>query len=269
MNNGLSLKGQKALVTGASSGIGKAIAERLAAAGATVAVNYAGDESAADAVINTIKNNGGKALAIKADVSQEDQVKQMFTKVIKEFGTIDILVNNAGIQRDAPLLEMTLDQWNAVINVNLTGYFLCAREAAREFVRRGIKKEISKAAGKIICISSVHQIIPWAGHCNYASSKGGIEMLMKTLAQELSPHHIRVNAIAPGAIKTNINRDAWTTPKAQAELLALIPYQRIGEPEDVAATANWLASDESDYVQGTTIIVDGGMCLYPGFTTGG
>ncbi len=269
MNNSLSLKGQRALVTGASSGIGKAIAERLAEAGATVAVNYVGNESGADAVVNTIKNKGGKALAIKADVSQEDQVKQMFTSVIKEFGTIDILVNNAGIQRDAPLLEMTLDQWNAVINVNMTGYFLCAREAAREFVRRGINKEISKAAGKIICISSVHQIIPWAGHCNYASSKGGIEMLMKTLAQELSPHHIRVNAIAPGAIKTNINRDAWITPKAQAELLALIPYQRIGEPEDIAAAANWLASDESDYVQGTTILVDGGMCLYPGFTTGG
>ena len=265
----LSLNGQKALVTGASSGIGRAIAERLAAAGAAVAINYVGDAQAATNIANNINQSGGHAIIVEADVSQEEQVLAMFKKVLKEFGTIDILVNNAGIQRDAPLLEMTLEKWNAVIGLNLTGYFLCAREAAREFIRRGIQKEISKAAGKIICISSVHQVIPWAGHCNYASSKGGIAMLMKTLAQELAGHHIRVNSIAPGAIKTNINREAWQTPAAEIELLKLIPYQRVGDPADIAAVANWLASDESDYVQGTTIFVDGGMCLFPGFTTGG
>lgn len=267
--NPLSLKGQNALVTGASSGIGRGIAERLASAGATVAVNYIGNAAAANQVIAGIKKNGGQAMSVEADVSQEDQVLGMFQQVLKEFGTLDILVNNAGIQRDAPLLSMTLAEWNAVIGVNLTGYFLCSREAAREFVRRGVKPDISKAAGKIICISSVHQIIPWAGHCNYAASKGGITMLMKTLAQELSAHHIRVNSIAPGAIQTNINRSAWETPEAETKLLTLIPYQRIGEPADIAAAALWLASDESDYVQGTTIFVDGGMCLYPGFTTGG
>ncbi len=189
--------------------------------------------------------------------------------MLDEFGTIDILINNAGIQKDAAFLDMSLDDWQAVLSVNLTGCFLCAQEATREFVRRGVVPEVSKAAGKIICISSVHEVIPWAGHCNYAASKGGMMLFMKTIAQELAPLKIRVNSIAPGAIKTQINRQAWEQPEAEAKLLKLIPYGRVGEPPDIASVAVWLASDAADYVHGTTIIADGGMCLFPGFATGG
>jgi glucose 1-dehydrogenase len=263
------LTGQTALVTGASSGIGKAIAIALGGAGAAVVVNFIGNSDPADEVVKTIEQNGGEAIAIEADVSKEDQVKNMFKKMFKEYGTIHILVNNAGIQKDSPFLDMTLEQWNGVLAVNLTGYFLCSREASKEFVRRGIVSDISRAAGKIICISSVHEIIPWAGHCNYTASKGGILMFMKTIAQELAPKKIRVNNIAPGAIKTPINRKAWETKEAEEKLLKLIPYDRVGIPADIGSVAAWLASDEADYVQGATIFVDGGMCLFPGFATGG
>ncbi len=256
-------------MTGSSSGIGKAIAQSMAAAGAMVAVNYVGSRRDADEVVARIETDGGVAFAIEADVSDEIQVQRMFRRIFQEWGTLDILVNNAGIQHDAPFLDMTLEQWNEVLSVNLTGYFLCAREAAREFVRRGVVPAVSRSAGKIICISSVHEIIPWAGHCNYASSKGGIMMFMKSIAQELAPRHIRVNSIAPGAIKTPINRKAWETPEAEAKLLNLIPYGRVGVPEDIGSVAAWLASDFADYIHGATILVDGGMCLYPGFATGG
>lgn len=165
--------------------------------------------------------------------------------------------------------EIQPSEWNTVIGVNLTGQFLCAREAIREFLRRGGVPGISIAAGKIICMSSVHHQIPWAGHANYAASKGGIRMLMESLAQEVAPHRIRVNAIAPGAIRTPINTSAWNTPEAYASLMTLVTYGRIGEPEDIACAAVWLASDQSDYVVGTTLFVDGGMTLYPGFATGG
>jgi glucose 1-dehydrogenase len=178
-------------------------------------------------------------------------------------------VNNAGVQRDSPLEQMTLEQWNTVIGINLTGQFLCSREAVKEFKRRGVRKGISCAAGKIICMSSVHQVIPWAGHVNYASSKGGIHMLMQSIAQEVAPHRIRVNAIAPGAIQTPINTAAWSTPQAYQELMKLVPYNRIGEPIDIAHCAVWLASDYADYITGTTIFIDGGMTLFPGFATGG
>jgi glucose 1-dehydrogenase len=263
------LKGQKALVTGASSGIGRAIAIALAAAGAAVAVNYLGGEAAAQQVVNSIEASGGCAIAIKGDVSSESDVQAMFQQMIREFGTIDILVNNAGLQRDAPFDQMTLEQWNFVIAVNLTGQFLCAREALREFKRRGVVKEVSVAAGKIICISSVHEVIPWSTHANYAASKGGIMMMMKSLAQEVAPQRIRVNSICPGAIRTPINAAAWNTPAAYASLLRHIPYQRIGEPEDIGRVAVMLASDLSDYITGASIFVDGGMTLYPEFSTGG
>ena len=193
----------------------------------------------------------------------------MFNQTLETFGTLDILVNNSGLQKDSPFTEMTLDQWNAVISVNLTGQFLCAREAAKIFLKQGIRPGISSAAGKIICMSSVHQVIAWAGHVNYATSKGGINMMMQSIAQELAPQKIRVNRIAPGAIKTPINKAAWDTPEAEAKLLKLIPYGRVGGPDDIAKAAAWLASDESDYVTGTTLFVDGGMTLYPGFSTGG
>jgi glucose 1-dehydrogenase len=263
------LKNQKALVTGASSGIGEACAIALGAAGAAVVVNYVSSPEDAEPVVAVIRRNGGEAVAIKADVSREDEVQTMFAEMIERFGTIDILINNAGLQRDSAFQEMTLDQWNTVISVNLTGQFLCAREAVREFLRRGVVPSVSAAAGKIICMSSVHEVIPWGGHVNYAASKGGIMQLMKSMAQELAPKKIRVNSIAPGAIKTPINRAAWETPEAEARLLNLIPEGRVGVPEDIARAAVWLASDASDYVIGITLFVDGGMTLYPGFATGG
>lgn len=269
MNLHPKLKGQSALVTGANSGIGMAVAIALANDGANVVVNYVSHQEAADAVVKQIKNNGGNAIAIKADVSKEEEVQSMFQQMFAKYGTIDILVNNAGLQKDSPFESMSLADWQLVINVNLTGQFLCAREAVKEFLKRGIVAERSSAAGKIICMSSVHQVIPWAGHVNYASSKGGIEMMMKSMAQELAPKKIRVNSIGPGAIRTPINESAWSTPEALNKLLTLIPYGRIGEPEDIGKVAVWLASDESDYLTGTTIFADGGMLLYPGFSTNG
>lgn len=263
------LKGQKALVTGANSGIGRGVAIALGQAGADVVVNYVAGDDTANAVVEEIRGFGVNAIACKADVSKEEDVATMFQQAIKQFGTLDILVSNAGLQRDAKFQDMTMDEWNTVLRINLTGQFLCAREAVREFVRRGVVPAVSCAAGKIICMSSVHQQIPWAGHVNYATSKGGIKMMMETLAQELAPLRIRVNGIAPGAIRTPINRSAWATPEAYEKLMTLVPYGRIGEPEDIARAAIWLASDQSDYVVGTTLFVDGGMTLYPGFATGG
>ncbi|MFQ5944963.1 MAG: SDR family oxidoreductase [Anaerolineae bacterium] len=263
------LTGQKALVTGGNSGIGEGVARALGAAGAAVVVNYVSNAEAAHRIAGEIKATGVDAMAIRADVSKEDEVKAMVAEMLKAWGTIDILVNNAGLQRDAPFTEMTLEQWNFVLSVNLTGMFLCSREAAREMIRRGIRPEVSRAAGKIVCMSSVHEKIPWAGHVNYAASKGGVMLFMQTLAQELAPHRIRVNSIGPGAIQTPINRAAWETPEALNALLTLIPYGRIGVPEDIGKAAVWLASDESDYVHGQTLFVDGGMTLYPGFAEGG
>lgn len=263
------LKDQVVIITGASSGIGRGIALAMADEGAHIAVNYIGEAEAAGEVVEEIQRRNARAIAVKADVSSEDQVREMFGKVVREFGTVDILVNNAGIQIDAAFDKMTLDAWQKVIEVNLTGTFLCSREAVCEFKRRGIQPEKSLSAGKIIFISSVHQVIPWAHHCNYAASKGGINLLMESMAQELAPDRIRVNSIAPGAIRTEINRKAWETAEAARSLLKLIPWGRIGEPMDIGAAAVWLASDESDYVHGTTLFVDGGMTLYPGFAAGG
>jgi glucose 1-dehydrogenase len=263
------LQGQKALVTGSSSGIGQGVALALARAGADVLVNYVGSREGADKTVEGIEALGRRAISVDADVSQEAQVEGMFDQMLSTFGTIDILVNNAGLQQDAAFTEMTLAQWNKVIGVNLTGMFLCARYAVKEFLRRGVKPELSKACGKIICMSSVHEVIPWAGHVNYAASKGGVKLFMQSLAQELAPQKIRVNSIGPGAIQTPINRAAWDTPAALESLLKLMPYGRIGVPDDIGKAAVWLASDDSDYVTGQTLFVDGGMTLYPEFARGG
>jgi len=265
------LKGQKALVTGANSGIGKGVAIALGHAGADVVINYVSHEDAALEVQEEIKkvNKDSKAYTHRADVSSEEEVLEMFQKMYEKLGTIDILINNAGLQRDAPFDKMTLEQWNTVIGVNLTGQFLCAREAIREFKRRGVVKEVSCASGKIICMSSVHEVIPWGGHVNYSASKGGIKMMMKSIAQEVAPYRIRVNSICPGAIQTPINKPAWDTKESLDALLTLIPYNRIGEPVDIGRAAVWLASDDADYVTGISLFVDGGMTLYPGFSSGG
>jgi len=264
------LDGQIAIITGSSSGIGAGCAKEMAKAGATVVVNYPvpGAKEMAEAVVADITANGGVAISYKCDVSKEEEVIQMFKDVIAQFETVDILVNNAGLQRDSKFVDMTLEQWNFVLGVNLTGQFLCAREAVREFLRRGVNGK-SKAAGKIICMSSVHEVIPWAGHANYAASKGGVMLMMKTIAQEYAPKKIRINSIAPGAIATPINKDAWDTSAHLQNLLRLIPEKRIGQVEDIGKAAVWLASDDADYVNGTTLFVDGGMTLYPGFEDNG
>ena len=264
-----SLDGQVALVTGANSGIGRAIAVALGKAGAHVVVNYVSREEAAFETLEEVRSCGSKAVAFRADVSNEAQVQAMVRHVEQEFGRLNILINNAGLQQDAPFHEMTLQQWDTVMNVNLKGQFLCTREAVRVFMRQGIDRRVSVSAGKVICISSVHDVIPWAGHVNYAASKGGVMLMMKSVAQEVAPLGIRVNSICPGAIRTPINVDAWNSPAAYNELMKLIPYKRIGEPVELGRAAVWLASDDSDYITGASIYVDGGMTLYPGFETGG
>jgi glucose 1-dehydrogenase len=262
------LEGQFALVTGASTGIGAGVARSLAAAGATVGVNFHGHREEAEAVVHDIAALEGRALAMHADVSDEDEVVSMIDAFCREFGRLDIVVANAGIQVDARVEDMTGAMWDRVMDVNLRGYFLCAREAVRRFLAQQACAH-SRARGKIVFTSSVHEVIPWAGHVNYASSKGGVMMLMKTLAQEVAGRGIRVNSIAPGAIRTPINREAWETEEARAKLLELIPYGRIGEPEDIGRAVAWLVSDDADYVVGTTLFVDGGMTLYPGFRDNG
>jgi glucose 1-dehydrogenase len=267
--NQIRIDGQTAVVTGASSGIGKATALELAAAGANVVVNYVGNSVSADEIVQEIIDFGGSAINFKADVSKKDEVDAMVAAAVSKFGTVDILVNNAGLQKDAKFLDMTLADWQFVLDVNLTGQFLCAQAVVREFVRRGPRPEVSQSLGKIICMSSVHELIPWAGHINYAASKGGVMLMMKSLAQELGPMKIRVNSIAPGAIKTPINTMAWATPEAEQRLLRLIPYKRVGVTSDIGNMAVFLCSDLSDYVHGATIFVDGGMTLYPGFEDNG
>lgn len=267
----ISLQNQVAIITGASSGIGAGIAKSMSQSGAMVVINYPykGALEQANAVLKEVTDAGGKGIVYQCDVSKEDEVVKMFQDVVAQFGTVDILVNNAGIQKDAKFTEMTIDQWNAVIGVNLTGQFLCAREAIKEFLRRGIDETRSVACGKIIHISSVHEVIPWAGHANYAASKGAIRMLMQTLAQEYGADKIRVNSICPGAIQTPINTNAWNTQEALNSLLTLIPYNRIGQPQDIGNLAVFLASDAADYISGTSIFVDGAMTTFESFSTGG
>ena len=264
----IDLRGQTAIVTGSSTGLGRACALGLAAEGMNIVINYHSSQEEADDTAHEITERGGKAIVVQADVSKEEDVSRLFAECAKAFGHLDVLVANAGLQADAAFTEMTLAEWNRVINVDLTGQFLCCREAARVFRKQGVHQH-SKSAGKIICMSSVHDEIPWAGHVNYAAAKGGVKMLMESMAQELAADKIRVNAISPGAIRTDINQAAWGTEQAMGKLLQLIPYGRIGEGEDIANLCTFLASDLSDYITGESIHIDGGMMLYPGFRFGG
>ncbi|VXD01834.1 glucose 1-dehydrogenase [Sphingomonas sp. 8AM] len=258
-----------AIVTGASSGIGLAVAAGLAEAGAAVVVNFHSDAEAAEDLVTNITAGGGRAVAVGANVSEEDEVGRLFDKAVAAFGRVDVLIANSGVQKDAAIANMTLADWSTVIDVNLTGQFLCAREAVRRFRSQPTDARPARSAGSIITMSSVHEVIPWAGHVNYAASKGGSRMFTRSLAQEVAVDGIRVNAIAPGAIRTPINKEAWDSDAALEKLLRLIPYGRIGEPEDVARAAVWLSSDQADYVTGTTLFVDGGMTLYPEFRDNG
>ncbi|MCF0051912.1 SDR family oxidoreductase [Dyadobacter sp. LJ53] len=269
----LKFKDQVAIVTGSSSGIGKACAIYLAELGAKVVVNYSSNLEEGEKTLNEIISKGGNAILVKADVSREEEVKALFNETISKYGRLDIVVSNAGLQKDSSFLEMTLQQWQKVIDVNLTGQFLVCREAARQFVaQEKAATEVNHSElsiGKIILMSSVHDVIPWAGHVNYAASKGGIMMFMKSISQELAPYKIRVNSVSPGAIKTSINKEVWSDPDKYKGLLELIPYKRIGTPQDVAKAVAWLASDDSDYVNGETLYIDGGMTLYPEFADNG
>lgn len=269
MADALSLDQQTAIVTGGSSGIGFACALQLARAGANIVATYHSDEDCADELVERIEADGGSATSLMADVSDVGDVANIIACAIDTFGGVDILINNAGTQKDAPLTEMTADDWRRVIDVNLTGQFFCAQAAVKEFLRRGRRPQVSRSTGKIVFISSIHQFIPWAGHANYAASKGGIDLLMQTIAQEMAVDRIRVNAVAPGAIRTSINEDVWSDTQKEKEVLKLIPYGRWGDPEDVANAVHWLVSDLSDYVTGETLVVGGGMRLYPCFIGNG
>lgn len=260
------LENQTAIVTGASSGIGQAIAIELGAAGANVLINYHSDEEGAKKTQEEIEKTGGKCLIMQGDIGNPEEVDQIFSELKKKFGKLHLLVSNAGIQKDKAFTEMTFEEWDKVIQTNLYGAFLTSQAAAKTFLAQGLDKEISKAAGKIIFISSVHDIIPWAGRVNYTSSKGGLKMMMESVAQELAPHKIRVNSVSPGAIKTSINESEWKDEKGKKKMMSQIPYGRIGDPEDIAKAVRWLASDEADYITGTTLYVDGGMTLYPSFS---
>lgn len=261
---------KRVIVTGASSGIGQGVAIAFGKQGASVVVNYNSDQEGAEKTLSEIEKAGGSGFIYQADVSEEMEVKGLFEKSIAQFGGFDILINNAGIQMDNSFAEMSLAEWKGVMDTNLTGQFLCAREAIRHFQSQtSADTNTGTCKGNIIFISSVHDIIPWAGHVNYAASKGGILMLMKSLALEVAPQKIRINAISPGAVATDINEEVWSDEKQRNELLKLIPYKRIGNVDDIGKVATWLGSDDSDYVIGTTIYVDGGMTLYPGFENNG
>jgi glucose 1-dehydrogenase len=275
IDSSLKLKGQTVIVTGSSSGIGKACAIYFGGLGANVVVNYHSDENGANDSLEKIKAGGGDGITVQADVSKEEEVISMLEQTIEKFGRLDVMVSNAGLQVDSPFLEMTTKQWQKVIDVNLTGQFICIREAAKQFVKQSPEENKGKAVntglaiGKIVMMSSVHDVIPWAGRVNYAASKGGVSMMMKSVSQELAPYKIRVNSISPGAIKTAINKAVWSKQESLNDLMDLIPYRRIGTPEDVAKAVAWLASDESDYVNGETLYIDGGMTLYPEFADNG
>ena len=253
----LPLAGRHALVTGAASGIGQATARRLAAAGAAVVVDHLGDAEAAGVLVAEIERDGGRALAVEADVSDEAQVDAMFARAREVFGPIDVLVNNAGREKPFALLDMPLEEWNAVLALNLTGPFLCARALARGLAPH--------AGGVIVNVSSVHELVPWPMFSHYCASKGGLKLFAQTIARELAPRGIRVVNVAPGAILTPINQELADDPGKRRAIEAEIPLGRLGQPEEVAAAIAWVAGPQAQYITGSTLFVDGGMSLYPNF----
>ena len=250
------LDGRRALITGATSGIGQAIAWELAANGAGVAVGYRSDPDAAREMVAGMTGAGCPAVAVRIDVSSEDSVRTGFAQATHALGAIDVVVCNAGVESPSPLVEMSLEQWRSVVDVNLTGAFLCSREAARGMIATG-------GGGVIIGVTSVHDRMPWAGFSHYSASKGGQKLFLESIAKELAPHRIRVVAVAPGAIATPINQEMLEDPEARAGVEGQIPMGRVGAPAEVARAAAWLASGGASYVTGATLVVDGGMTLYP------
>ncbi len=258
----ISLKGRRALVTGANSGIGASIANELAAAGARVAVNFVVDPDAAQAVVAGIQRAGGEAIPLQTDVADAAQVAAMFATLDRTWGGLDILVNNAGIDGSRAMAwEADPKDWERVLRVNLLGAFHCAREA--------LKRMVAQRGGVVLNLTSVHEKVPWSGYSAYTASKAGLSMTTKTMAQEAAPFGVRVVALAPGAIRTPINRSVWSDPANLADLLTKIPLDRMGEPEEIARVAAFLVSDAASYITGGTIYVDGGMTDYPDFAHGG
>lgn len=259
MSSAAGLEGRRALVTGGATGIGRATAKRLAADGASVVVNFVGDHRPADDLVGEVCGSGGTAVALEADVAVEEQVVAMFAAAREQLGgPVDLLVNNAGVERPYELVEMSLDAWNEVLSVNLTGTFLCAREAARGLIEAG-------AAGVIVNVSSVHEVIPWPRFSHYCASKGAVKLFGQTIARELAPHRIRVVQVAPGAVLTPINQELIDDPGKRREVEREIPWGRMAQPEEIAGAISWLAGGEAEYVTGSTLFVDGGMTLFPRF----
>ncbi|TGA98862.1 glucose 1-dehydrogenase [Sporolactobacillus shoreae] len=255
------LSGKVAVVTGGSKGIGNAIARRLSEEKMSVVINYNRDHRGAEETVALLRKAGGKAVAVRADIGTEKGARALVNAAIEHFDGVDVWVNNAGMENQSPTDKLGLEDWNKVINVNLTGVFLGSRTALRYFLNQ-------KKRGNIINLSSVHQRIPWPTFAHYAASKGGVRMFSETIALEYAGRGIRVNSIAPGTINTPINAEKFADPVQKKSTVELIPISYIGEPKEVAAVAAWLASEESSYVTGATIFVDGGMSLYPEFKEG-
>ncbi|MFS0868818.1 glucose-1-dehydrogenase [Paenibacillus xylanilyticus] len=255
------LQGQTVVITGASTGLGEAMARRFGEEKANVVINYYSNNQNVQPIIDEIKLQGGQAIGVQGDVSKEEDVKKLVQAAHEHFGSLDIMINNAGIENEVPSEKLSLADWKRVIDVNLTGTFLGCREAVDYMLEHNIK-------GRIINISSVHEVIPWPHFLHYAASKGGVKMMTETLALEFAPSGIRVNSIAPGAINTPINAVKFANPVLRASVEDLVPLGYIGKPEEIAAVAVWLSSTESSYVTGITLIADGGMTKYPSFQGG-
>lgn len=269
MRNQIDLSGQVALVTGATGGIGRAIVGCLARSGATVIVNYRSQREKAEEMVAVIERDGGTATALYADVSKEHEVEQMFAAAREAHGRVHCVVANAGIEIESPVVDTSFEDWNRMISVDLTGAFLCLREGLRGFHEWSQSDLPPRLRGTLIAITSVHDRIPFGDRGAYCASKAGLAMLMKTIALEEGARRIRAICVAPGAIATAINQEAWEDPAKLDRLKQVIPHDRIGEAEEIGSTVAWLASDDAGYITGTTLVVDGGMTCYPSFLDNG
>lgn len=250
------LENKVAIITGAATGIGQAIAVRFAKEGAAVCIDYLGHQDPSD-TIREIEQGGGKAIGVQADITDPGQVANLVSQTVQKFGKLDIFVNNAGLEYKHPITEFPIEEWNKVIAVDLTGPFLCIQAAARQMIQQG-------QGGRIVNISSVHEDLPMPTNAPYCAAKGGLRMLMRTVAVELAPHKITVNNIGPGAVFTPIDDDIEKNPQLEAQLMAEIPVGRWGKPEEIAGLATYLSSDEAGYCTGSTYFIDGGMLRQAG-----